>query len=170
MLLAVDPGIRGCGCALFKNGVLVDAAYIVNRVKTGNKADEAVEMALNVANHFVGDVSELVVEWPQIYATRIRRGETKEDPNNLLALCGVDAALAALLAVQTTSVSPAEWKGQMKKEACHLRIETRLSDAEQKIVDAAAREAGALAHNMLDAVGIGLFRLGRFDKKRVIPT
>lgn len=169
-LLAVDPGIRGCGFSFFNDGRLVAAAYVKSIERRGNRAHEAVQMARSVLDVFkyTEAPNELAVEWPQVYASRIRAGVTKEDPNDLLALTAVDAAIAALLNVPVTSYFPAEWKGQLTKEACRQRIETRLSDDELRTADAAAREAKSLDHNMWDAIGIGLHHLGRFARRRVI--
>jgi hypothetical protein len=179
MILAVDPGVRGSGVAVFDCGKLVNAAYVPNLVEKGNRACEAASMAASVHSWVCkkygsewSKVETLALEWPQIYATRIRMGLTKEDPNDLLALCGVQASLATLfVTAQVFSYLPSEWKGQMKKEACHRRINQRLlEEGDQEPLYLASEEIGNLAHNIWDAVGIGLFHLNRFDKKRVIPT
>jgi hypothetical protein len=56
----------------------------------------------------------------------------------------------------------------MKKEVCHPRIVKRLSEDERAIVDRVVSQIGAKAHNTLDAVGIGLHYLNRFERKRAI--
>lgn len=179
MIVAVDPGIRGCGVAIFESDKLVRAAYVPNLVEEGNQANEAASMAAAVW-HWVKShydpawfsVDELALEWPKIYATRIRRGETKEDPNDMVALAGVQSSIATLFEdAEPYSYYPSDWKGQMKKEPCHRRIQERL----ERVGDfaplaKASDEAGSLAHNIWDAVGIGLFHVRRFDKKRVIPV
>jgi hypothetical protein len=172
VLLAIDPGIRGCGMAVFDHGMLAEAAYVVNPCKEGNGAAEASSMASWVVGTILGRwyVSEIAVEWPRVYAARIREGKTKEDPNDLLALTAVDAAIVALLAPATAkSYAPSDWKGQMDKDVCHARVVTRLSSSELAVAETGARAAKSKAHNMYDAVGIGLHHLGRFDRKRVIP-
>ncbi len=172
-LLAVDPGIRGCGVAVFYEGVLEHAAYVENPYKRDSDAAAAGAMAHEIVEwaHLDGQPHvHIAVEWPRVYASRIRSGASKGDPNDLLALCGVDAAIVALMDRSSTSYAPSEWKGQMKKEACHARIKTRLSPLEAEVVAKAEKAARSMSHNMLDAVGVGLFHLGRFDKKRVIPV
>jgi hypothetical protein len=172
-VLAVDPGIRGCGVALFKAGGLVKAAYVKNPFFAGNGAAEAASMGRAV-QHWTetscGYVDHIAVEWPQIYVSQLRagKGKKKADPNDLLALCGVDAALAALLGTPTTSYQPHQWKGSMDKDASHLRIESRLRPAELAVAAEGREAAGALEHNVIDAIGIGLFHLGRFERRRVI--
>jgi hypothetical protein len=173
LLVAIDPGIRGCGVAVFEGYFLTEAAYVKSPVLEGNDAAAAVSMASWVVGSLgllSRHITELAVEWPRIYASRIRAGLTKEDPNDLLALTAVDTALAALLSpVKTVSISPSEWKGQMKKEPCQARIVSRLSPRELVVAEAAAAAAKSKAHNLFDAIGIGLHHLGRFARKRVIP-
>lgn len=176
--LAIDPGIRGTGVALFdREGVLIRAAYVKNVARVGNHAREAASMAWAVVSwlaDFTGDLAEpgnalleLAVEWPQVYASRIRAGVSEADPNDLLALTAVDAGIVALLDCPAASYLPAEWKGQLTKDACHERIRTRLDAAE---LTAMNDVTGALAHNAFDAIGIGLHHLGRFARRRVIPS
>ena len=107
-LLAIDPGIRGCGAALFKNEKLISAAYVVNSVAAGSGPHECaqaarsvvewVEWSLLAIDHPVApgrkrhqSLGCLVLEWPQTYSGRSSRGDT----NKLFPLSGVDGALAA---------------------------------------------------------------------------
>lgn len=169
-LLAVDPGIRGCGVAAFDGGRLLHAAYVKSRYATGNRAEEAADMARAVAR-WCSDLAlsprELVVEWPRVYADMIRRGSKHvagKDPNDLLPLAGVDGALAALfVGCRATSYAPSEWKGQMPKEVCHARTRLRLDSAEVVIYVGLTK---VLDHNARDAVGLGLHHLGRLAPRR----
>ncbi len=105
----------------------------------------------------------LVFEWPQVY------GDVRgKDPNDLLALCGVDAAIAMFFSAKTFTYLPAQWKGQMKKAPCHERIRGRLSAGELQVALKGAAVAGKLAHNMWDGIGIGMHHLGRLKPERVI--
>lgn len=176
-VLAVDPGARGCGVALFEDRALVCAAYVQSPLDvtadTG-RAAAAGAMALAVIgwlDHFAEKVKvdALVVEWPRVYATAIRRGVSRGDPNDLLPLAGVDSALAALLAPAACySYAPSEWKGQLTKEACSARVMGRLTNAEFGVLEAAVSAAKSKAHNTLDAVGLGLHHLSRFTARRVL--
>lgn len=168
-LLAVDPGIRGCGVAVFRDGLLVQAAYVRSPAREGNRAAECAEAARAVGQwRREQRMDEVAVEWPRVYATQIRRGETKEDPNDLLALAGVDAALALVFApAPVTSYCPSEWKGQMKKSVCHARGWSRLVEAERRVP---LEGPPSLHHNVRDAVCLGLHHLGRLEPRRVIPT
>lgn len=171
-LLAVDPGIRGCGAAVFRGGKLVAAAYVKNPLRSGNRAREAAAMAEAVRDWSLAlDVDELAVEWMQVYWG----DEHGKDPNDLLALCGIGAALSALVSEDATSYLVSEWKRTMKKEPCHARIRLRLEPEELKIAKAAVAAAGSLGHNVWDAVGIGLHHVRRLGivgpgRHRVIPV
>ena len=171
-LLAVDPGARGCGVALFRGGALAACAYVRNPAEVTadvGRAASAGAMALAVQRWAVGLVDDLAVEWPRVYATAIRRGASRGDPNDLLPLAGVDAALAALLAsARCSSYAPFEWKGQMSKDAMAERIMSRLAEGEFALLEAACDNAGAKAHNIVDAVGIGLHHLGRLAPRRAL--
>lgn len=196
--LCLDPGIRVAGAALYRNDRMIAASVIPNPVKVGNGVAACVAMAREIftwACHKLytvphldsdrrgGTIDELCAEWPKIYATRIRRGETKEDPSYLLNLAGVGAALGALLPAATlTHVEPDTWKGQVPADAFTARILGRLEPDE---IEALAKGILAVdpvlltdridrllkhktAHNAIDAIGIGLYQLGRLQRRRVI--
>lgn len=174
-LLAVDPGIRGAGVAFFVDEVLVESAYVKSAVKTGNTAAECRAMAEAIeawaSAYAWAGLNEIALEWPRVYATRIREGKSKADPNDLLALCGVDAAIATMYpGAKVTCYAPSDWKGQLTKEACHARIRSRLSPAEIVVGIDAGAAAKSLAHNMWDAVGIALHHVGRLERRRVIAA
>lgn len=163
ILLAVDPGIRGCGAALFDGSTLARVAYVVSPFASGNQAGESAAMAAAVAE-WAGVVDLVVIEWPRVYATRIRAGQSSGDPNDLLALAGVDAAVAALVGARSASYCPSDWKGNVPKDVMGARILGRLSAAEQSLV-MTVTPAGK-RHNAIDAVGVGLFHLGRLAPRR----
>lgn len=168
MILAIDPGIRGCGVALFNGRDLESVAYVRNAAP-GDKLGAARSAAWEVKNwlgHDAAKVDVLAGEWPQVY-TVSKRG--KKDPNDLLALCAIHGALSAFLPwVEPVSILPREWKGQMTKEACQHRIAERLTTGESAIVENYLMGLiSSLEHNVWDAVGIGLHHVGRFKPKRV---
>lgn len=177
-LLSLDPGIRVAGAALFRGSTLIAAELIRSPEKTGNGVRACVVIAQEIMSwaahtlhmRTVGPmaartVDELIAEWPKIYATRLRAGKTKEDPNDMPPLAGVGAALGALVYPATlNSVAPSDWKGQVPPDAFLDRIVGRLSSEERTHLPA----EGAKAHNVIDAIGIGLHHLGRLDRHRVI--
>lgn len=172
-LLSVDPGIRGCGVALFENGLLARAAYVKNFIDGGNDASYCYYMAREIILYTgeedcffkQGEILTLAVESPQVYTS------SKGDPNDLLPLFGVNAALYTMLRTAMGSslafnqYLPRQWKGQMTKEVCHARIKDRLSPAESAAIEPTPK---SLIHNVFDAVGIGLYALNRFNPKRFL--
>jgi len=157
-LIAIDPGIRGCGVALFRDGTLKFALYLRN-YSNGNLPDRCIAMAQDL--YCLSVVDEVAFEWPQIY----RQGKRTGDPNDLLPLVGITMAFVALSRSTATSYLPREWKGSLDKATCAERVLARLSATER---DNISHAAPSLMHNVYDAVGIGLHHLGRFERKRVI--
>lgn len=160
--LTVDPGIRGCGTALFDASTLLRAAYVRNPCKSGNGPHECREMAWQVALWVKGyvPVREIIFEWPRVYTAAKLEG----DPNDLPPLVGIDCAIAAFFpGVPVLRYFPEQWKGTTDKEVMNARVMSRLSDVERGRVE----DAGHLTHNVLDAVGIGLHHIGRLVRRRV---
>jgi hypothetical protein len=65
-------------------------------------------------------------------------------------------------AAKVTYYEPWEWKGSVVKNVHHQRIWGHLGPNERALVaEVAAGMAPSKRHNMMDAIGIGLFALGR---------
>lgn len=154
MMLSVDPSVRSTGCALWENGVLVQAW--LERGQGGSDAwcRIADAIRLEIQPHWP---LSFVCEWPQIY----RAGKSKADPNDMLMIAGLVGAIAAVFTLGPILVLPTAWKGQLEKAECARRVMDRLSPEEQKRVTKDD-------HNVMDSVGLGLWHLGRFDRKRVV--
>ena len=166
LLLALDPGIVHPACALFQEGVLVRAS----RVKLPGALAKLDPLAreLGVAQcilAWLGGVRPdvLVVERPQIY----RASKSPGDPNDLLSLAALNAAVGALVQAPTCkSYLPREWAGTTQKTKTGdpwlsmrgQRVHKRLSEVELATV--------VPSHDAVDAIGIGLHHLGRFDRIR----
>ena len=164
--VAVDPGLRGCGVAMFDDGVLMSAWYEKNPELTGDGMEAILAMAMAV-RHAAAD--EVVVEFPHVYAG----SKSKGDPHDLLVLAAIDGAIGAFATIplggrdgaKVRHVFPSEWKGQLDKDACWHRVEGRLQEFEKRIIH---WPCASLRHNVQDALGIGLFAVGRFERKMVI--
>lgn len=162
-LAAVDPGLNRSGVALFHRGDLWDV-QCVHYPDVGSVGGRAIEMGLAIGGYVLGRVSTvdvLAAEWPQIYQRG--QGRTKGNPNDLVPLAGVIGAVAADVSPKQTRIFlPSEWKGQVPKDTMKSRIVGALTDAEL------SRVPKRLAHDGYDAIGVGLFALGRLARKRVI--
>lgn len=135
---------------------------------------------------------ELLIEKPQIYP-----GSDEKDPNDCLDVFGAARYAEALIHVRggpaAVYVKPREWKGGLKKPQHHRLVWGNLTSDERdvfardakldvdfignKIEEACERFARTRkvtgykwqAHNLLDAVGLGLWHLRRVHSGQRIP-
>ena len=169
MILAIDPGLRHFGAALFDGVTLARAALIRNPIKTGN--DLAVGFAACEAlirwlgdRTVIGSIHTVIVEIPRVYPAANQKG----DQNDLIALAGVAYALACAVvsAEKRVRYFPREWKGTIDGDTMVKRIEARLSAQEQAAIETCP---ASLRHNVIDAIGIGLKYVDRLEPHRVFP-
>lgn len=164
-LLAVDPSIRSAGVALFRNGRLVAS----ERLKFKTTELDIVERVEIVGQKVGGwcDIPDvLVIEWPQIY----RASRAKGNPNNILPLAGVCGAVACEVGARRSfSYLPREWAGNTKKKTTVREAKTSprarwilscLSGVELHTWESAKYD------DEVDAIGLGLFHLGRLPHHR----
>jgi len=166
---SVDPGIRGCGVALFLDDNLSRAAYIKNHLEKGNGPREAAQMALAVQDWVFDQnvplVERLVVEWPKVYQGSKQKG----DPADLLPLAAIDACLCLLFPrAHHVIYTPQEWKGTVDGDVMTERIKARLTASETAELTANLKCPKHLQHNVYDGIGLGLFALGRLNPRKVI--
>lgn len=160
-VISIDPGLRHCGAAFYVDGQLAKAHLVKNEEKhargpmTHLRMAEAVSKWLRLVGARTGYYT-LVVEYPRIYPGSTQQ---KGDLNDIVELGGVVSALVAWLAVEPENfraLYPSEWKGQTPKDVMNERVLKRLSGEEKTTLMSSD-------HNTLDAVGIGLFHLGRLQ-------
>ena len=177
-LLAFDPSVQRAGLALFRGGELIQVTQMsfVPTFDGESEGARVVRCAMEVIYWLAAQKaapSRLAVEWPQIYRT----AKSKGDPNKLLPLAGLCGALAGMLraiqdgreeTLQILSYKPSEWAGQVPKATKArktmkspraLRIQSRLNPRELRLWE-------GLGHDAIDAIGIGLYALGRFERRR----
>lgn len=169
-LLAVDPGLRYPAGALFVSGELIKASRVKLPKGIGPKTPvlercRAIAFAIHEWSGGAPDI--LVTEWPQVYT----QDKSKGDPNNLIPLAGIGAVLAGFYpSARVLSPRPREWTGNVKKNEDGdpwdsprgQRVWSRLSVVERKRV--------IPSHDSVDACGLGLYALGRFERRRVYET
>lgn len=163
-MIAIDPGLRACGLAVFgANGRLLHAG-LYRGAAAGRGPDVWCRMADAVtAWTCLGPNTVLVIERPQVY----RAGVSKGDPDDLLELTGVVGAIARdvhRIGGEVVAYKPREWKGQVPKDVHNTRTMARLTVPERAIVTEAAPRS--LVHNVIDAVGLGLFELAKRGTRR----
>lgn len=157
-LLCVDPGLRGCGVALFDRGELFNATWVENPLLSGRGPVAWGTMGQAVWNWapVPARVQKLYVEMPKVYP-----GMPKVDLNDLLDLAGVLGTVVIRMPSDRVAWTfPSDWKGQLPKQVMNERVKKHLSEGEKRKVVS----VGALDHNTYDAIGLGLHFLGRTQR------
>lgn len=144
MYLAIDPGACS-GWALFT----------VNRClfRCGiSEPPHSLPLDLHIA--------EVLIERPRIYPG----GRTK-NPNDIVTLAltaGEWAGGFKERGIYTRYVEPQKWKGSTPKAIHQPRILAKLTRVEQAIVELELKKvAKSKRNNAVDAIGLGLFMVGR---------
>lgn len=160
-LVTIDPGLRHCGLAVFRDGVL-RAAYLV-RLGADDAQTAAARFALATqVFSLAGHPDRLVIELPRIYPAARQKG----DQNDLIQLATVAGAVVGrVLARHVEFIYPRTWKGTINADVMTERITERLTADESTRVE---KCPASLSHNVYDAIGIGLHVLGRLEPRRVI--
>ena len=155
-LIAVDPGLRSAGWAVFHGQDIVSAGIVNPRQEY--REEEVVTRAVDVGQQ-LGDlvhkkfsgVTHAIVEMPVYY------GPGDKNAGSIFKLCVCIGSIAQALnerGVIVETVNVPEWKGQLPKEVVIRRIKIIVPDWAIKGLN--------LEKDMWDAVGIGLWKLGRF--------
>ena len=158
-LITIDPG-KTFGWAFFGNGKLVYSGHCSQKAYFAGKLSaqaKRVGMQLPFCPSFNLDEDEWVLVAEKPNYRHQGDGERKATPNDLITLGIFLGELVALYRknVDTVQLVTAhEWKGSLKKEICHARLE-KLLGPDEKMPD---------NHNAKDAVGIGLHKLGRYRR------
>lgn len=157
-LLAFDPGLHHVGWSL-----LDPALKAAGLLTLGDLFTAAHAMLCSTS---WPDADEAVVELPRVY----RR--SKADPDDLIRLAFFAGALSCG-PWPCRVARPHDWKGNVPKVATgswdryviHRRIWKLLDPHECAIYQAALdRIPARLRHNVIDAVGLGLWGVGRLGK------
>jgi len=154
MILAIDPGIRSCGWALFgPDKRLLRCGLVQTKSTNRHLGDDAATMAAAIGFGSPHVILEEMVLRPE---------DPKSQAEDLLRVQLVGGIVAGRCGGRVTTVHPMRWKGAVPKRIHQSRIRDELSEAERAVLEAGtAKVRGALKHNVLDAVGIGLWGVGR---------
>ncbi len=164
LLVAVDPGVHGCGVAVFVDGVLGHAEYcggLGDQIHPLLEPVERLEALLIDVSGGNRTIDLVAIECPQVYDAPKQVGR-QSDLIRLAVVVGAVLAIARPWCKAALLLQPAEWKGQVKKEVMEQRIRERLAPEELGAVE--DLELKTIAHNVIDAIGIGLVRCGRMGK------
>jgi hypothetical protein len=105
-------------------------------------------------------VSALAIERPRIYPQRGQKG----DPNDLITLAIIVGRVEERYErAAHVEITPHTWKHTLSKEHCARQILRTLTAPERATLRACLEHVvEGKQHNVIDAVGIGLFYLTRF--------
>lgn len=160
MILCVDPGLRGCGCASFSgDGNLIKASYVKSPNKSDRGAVAWAEMAYAI-NEAYPLANILVIE-----TQRIRPQDTRAIHGAIMEVQGVAGAIIGLFCdMGVRGYTPEQWKGSIKGDVMTERIKARMTWEDWRVFESPGK---TLEHNVVDAVGIGLHYFGRLERARV---
>lgn len=157
LLVAVDPAVERQALAVYVRGELHGLVRILAGAADGGALLEECRPYLVP----VTADRRAVIELPQVYPGRRQKG----DPNDLIEVAAAAGAVGALLSAHGLAVRfvrPRDWKGQRPKDVDHARTRAILHASELEIVErVCAGVPRAHRLDLMDAVGIGLWSLGR---------
>lgn len=157
-LLSIDPGAKTLAYAAWRDGVLEEADLLqpglgMSNVEAWRKLPRELEDRGFYLKLYTLSV---IVEVPQIYVM----SRSKGNPSGLLDVMGMVGGLASVFE-RIELVKPREWKGQVPKDVTKARVLATLTEEEKEEIPDLPK---SLIHNVYDAIGIGLFKLGRRAK------
>ena len=163
--VAIDPGFRDCGVAVFDDGLLFSCNHVKSSATALVEAVQFTETARSVVTYVeslkIGNSFDLVIEYPQQYA---RSPAPRESVQKLVGVIGGLVSqfhqITGGLGVKVSTYKPREWKGQVPKNVMFNRIISRLSESELERLPSISKTR--LSH-VYDAIGIGLHHTGRLN-------
>jgi hypothetical protein len=148
-VLAVDPGGKYAGVALFRDGVLADVLL------ARHPSDDPHAVVKEIVDWVYGDPHTVITEGCQVYPG------SKTNPNDLIPLSFMAGLVQASFpkASRRLRPLPRQWKGSVPKDIFAERIKSRLSPEEVLVLNTIKTKADR--GHVLDAIGLGLFALDR---------
>ena len=144
-LVAIDPGVKNLAWAEYHGRELARCGLS----RAGSAAEHAAALGT------LADPDVLVLE----------QMVPRDLPNaaDLIAVSHTGAYVAgALRPLELRYHTAQQWKGSVPKRVHHPRIAQKLTPEERAVVaECAVRVPASLLHNVWDAVGLGLWGLGR---------
>jgi hypothetical protein len=154
-LLTIDPGFRYFAYAVFSDQVLQHAdlvrAHKVDEWEVWTRQPPDFSEIREAVSQFEWTQRVAVIEFPQVH----RDTPNPNDIVKLASACGAYTAILQSLGFTVTWVAPSEWKGTVPKDIMFKRILAKVTPDEY------TRLKKPKDHNVVDAVGIGLWHLNR---------
>lgn len=160
-IIALDPGLRGCGVALGDSaGNLERAVYVRSADAVSGRGGAVAAMGWALAaelqeGRFAGQCWQVAcVEWPMQYEGSAHY----VDRADISAISAVAGAAATVLSSRRLEAlitpTPQEWKGNVPKDVHNARILGKLKPGEERLIEC---PVASLRHNVVDAVGLYLW-------------
>jgi len=145
-LIALDPG-KNTGIALF-DGPELAYAFLAGDVPAPFEL---------VGRGPVDPSTVLIIEIPRVYP-----GARSEDPNDLIGVAICAGRWIEYLGCNVVQcVHPQDWKASVPKAVHNQRVLAKLTEKEKCRLPSLPKTK---LHNVIDAVGLGLFALGRMQR------
>ena len=110
---------------------------------------------------FCGHCPDVVVI-EQMWSRHEPGAKGKSQTEKILILQAIGGYVAGLYAGASPCFYPPHvWKSSVPKEIHHRRVRKELNDRELAILTELEKRYGKKAHNVRDAIGLGLFETGR---------
>ena len=165
VMLSIDPGLRGCGCAWWARSdegwTLTRAEYVPALAHEPEDKDDDGPVAWNAMVGAVElasaeyDVNVVAVERMKVYVRGVG------DPRDLLALAAIGGGLVrAFPSARPIGLLPSVWKGQTPREVQGARVEKQVHARgwwDRVVVPKRKTHLNDVMH----AVGMGLFCVER---------
>lgn len=167
-VIAIDPSVDNCGCAVFEKGKLIDYDIIKSEKKTDHYLDKARYICSVIykicektsSKKFPWIDLQLVTEIPQHFGNA---GYLARESGAVLKLSFV-AGMIFNITPNSVAYEPNEWKGQWPKCVIRARLERSGKYGNVKLyrkgkIDCPDCKRNHrehdLNHNIVDAIGIG---------------
>ena len=161
LLVCFDPG-QTVGVSVWIKQKLVFCGY--------GRIDKDLGPKNILNNVYSGDLAggTLIVERPMSYSLKGKR--MLVNPNDLLQTDFRAGLLSGYYLGKGMDIEeirpPSLWKGQVPDDVILERVLDKTSDTERELIwEAKSARAKKLDHNMIDAIGMGLWRLNRWRKQ-----
>lgn len=163
-LIAIDPDTNHTGWAIFSLGTLAKCGLIeVDKLRPwyDRLRQQAIiwdQQFMNGAPFDGAHCDSVVVETPVIYPY----GRTTKRPSDIIKLAAVAGVFLAAGERDARAVAPKTWTRSAPKRVHQPRTMRALKPFEQETFDQCVQKYAKGKHShVIDAVGIGLFALGR---------
>lgn len=139
-----------------------------------SSASHVSSIATDLRNQFVGRVwSGLVQRGVDLNTDSVKAaaeymewhpGADNSNPVDLIQVATIAGVLAGIVGAEVRFIPPSLWKGGVPKSIMRDRQTKLLKPSEVSLVKTVSRMEGEAFHNAMDALGIGLFALGRMRR------